>query len=130
MRRLRLFALLSVGSGMALTGVVLLPNLTQREKMNGVGRDREVGAEPQEQRLRVMPPVDDPLQYGSKWRERRIITIDSSPPSGAEITFRITDQSGRLPEKVSTDFVGYDELHFLRRKIARRKNKEGIKDAR
>ncbi|MBB80187.1 MAG: hypothetical protein CMN02_04160 [Roseibacillus sp.] len=47
---------------MVLTGVIFLPILPLIEKKDGVGRAGEVRTEPQEQRLRAIPSVDDPLQ--------------------------------------------------------------------
>jgi len=117
----RKLALLLVGFGLVLVGVKFLLDVPRVDQEEGEEVTGEAGTKSQGKQQMASFPLEDPLQYGPKWEERSIITIDSSPPSGAEITFRITDEAGRSSGEVLVDFVGYDELDFLRRKIMGRK---------
>ena len=59
--------------------------------------------------------ADAAMGYPKRWKGRKIVSINTEPPSGAEVTFLEVDPSGRVISPERIEFVGYDELHYLER---------------
>ena len=62
---------------------------------------------------------DSAMGYPETWKNRRIVAINRDPPSGAEVTFLEVDDRGRVISPERTEFVGYNELHYLERRERR-----------
>ena len=60
--------------------------------------------------------ADAAMGYPKRWKGRKIVSINTEPPSGAEVTFLEVDPSGKAISTERVEFVGYDELHFLERR--------------
>ena len=60
--------------------------------------------------------ADAAMGYSKRWKGRKILSINTEPPSGAEVTFLEVDLSGRVISPERIEFVGYDELHYLERR--------------
>ena len=60
--------------------------------------------------------ADAAMGYPKRWKGRKIVSINTEPPSGAEVTFLEVDPSGRVISPERIEFVGYDELHYLERR--------------
>ena len=60
--------------------------------------------------------ADAAMGYLKRWKGRKILSINTEPPSGAEVTFLEVDPSGRVISPERIEFVGYDELHYLERR--------------
>ena len=60
--------------------------------------------------------ADAAMGYPKRWKGRKILSINTEPPSGAEVTFLEVDPSGRVISPERIEFVGYDELHYLERR--------------
>lgn len=60
--------------------------------------------------------ADAAMGYPKRWKGRKILSINTEPPSGAEVTFLEVDLSGRVISPERIEFVGYDELHYLERR--------------
>ena len=60
--------------------------------------------------------ADAAMGYPERWKGRKILSINTEPPSGAEVMFVEVDPSGRVISPDRIEFVGYDELHYLERR--------------
>ena len=106
-------------SGLGFGGLsIFLFYLTVETDEKSAGENPQVSLNP-DQPGEITDPGDLAMGYPQKWKGRKIVSINSEPPSGAEVTFVDEHPSGRDPATEQTEFVGYDELHYLERRERR-----------